>query len=83
MAQTKTAISLDESVHKQMDKLARGLGVSRSRAFELAAKQFLRSHKDADITRKLNLVYGDEDVSEEEEIALLMKPRLKKIIGDS
>ncbi len=80
MAQAKTAISLDQSVYKQMDKLARSLRISRSRAFELAAKQFLRSHKDADITQRLNQVYGEDEFSEEEEIASRMKPRLRKVV---
>ncbi|MBX9879582.1 MAG: hypothetical protein K2Y22_14085 [Candidatus Obscuribacterales bacterium] len=60
MPQFKTAISIDESVFEAMDDVAGRLSISRSRAFELAARQFVKRYREELVTAKLNKVYGDK-----------------------
>lgn len=69
MAQFKTAISIDDSVFAAMEDLANRMSISRSRAFELAARQFVKHYREEAITSKLNKVYGDsKDKKEDDEL---------------
>ncbi len=56
----KTAISLDQELFAQVDELASSLKVSRSRVFALAAEDFVRRRRNAQITQRLNETYSDE-----------------------
>lgn len=60
MAQLKTAISIDGEVFEAMEDVASRLSISRSRAFELAARQFIKRYREELVTAKLNKVYGDK-----------------------
>jgi metal-responsive CopG/Arc/MetJ family transcriptional regulator len=60
MAQQKTAISIDDSVFEAMEDVANRMSISRSRAFELAARQFVKRYREELVTAKLNKVYGDK-----------------------
>lgn len=60
MPQFKTAISIDDDVFNAMEDVANRLSISRSRAFELAARQFVKRYREELVTAKLNKVYGDK-----------------------
>ena len=59
----KTAISVPSKLFEAAEKLARRLGVSRSRLFTNAVSEYLRQHGGADITEKLNQLYESEPAS--------------------
>ena len=55
----KTAVSMDDGLLREADQTARQLGLSRSRLFALAVGDFLQRHRQQDMLRRLNEVYGD------------------------
>jgi metal-responsive CopG/Arc/MetJ family transcriptional regulator len=56
----KTAISIPDDVFESADKMAEELGISRSELYANAVAEYLAKHRAADITPKLNEVYGKE-----------------------
>lgn len=72
MPQFKTAISIDEAVFEAMEDVASRMSISRSRAFELAARQFVKRYREELVTAKLNKVYGDSKDKEDEELLKAM-----------
>ena len=56
----KTAISIPEKIFNEAEELAKIMGISRSRLFTLAIKEYLEENNEKDITRRLNELYADE-----------------------
>ena len=54
----KTAISVPDDVFKSADEVAQELGISRSELYSNAVAEYLAKHRAADVTAKLNEVYG-------------------------
>jgi metal-responsive CopG/Arc/MetJ family transcriptional regulator len=67
MANIKTAISLQESLFKQAEDVARDLKVSRSRLFALALENFIREHQDRKLFEQINRAYEDAGPDETEQ----------------
>ena len=57
----KTAISVPDDVFESADELADELGLSRSALYSTAMAEYLAKHRGADITARLNEVYGEVD----------------------
>ncbi len=57
----KTAISVPDDVFESAEELASELGVSRSALYSTAMAEYLAKHRGADITARLNEVYGEVD----------------------
>jgi len=56
----KTAVSLPDPLFEAADRLARQLGKSRSQLYAEAVREYLKRHRDEDITRRLNEIYEAE-----------------------
>ena len=56
----KTAISIPDSVFQAAEGLAQRLGMSRSQLYSNAILEFTKSHKNKNITEKLNSIYSNE-----------------------
>jgi metal-responsive CopG/Arc/MetJ family transcriptional regulator len=56
----KTAISIPDPVFQAAEGLAQRLGMSRSQLYSKAILEFTKSHKNQNITEKLNSIYSDE-----------------------
>lgn len=56
----KTAVSLPDDLFQQADRLARKLGVPRSRLFATALQEYLARHQGRRITEQLDQVYEHE-----------------------
>lgn len=68
MGNIKTAISIQESLFKQANELAREMSVSRSHLFALALEEFLRREADRRLLDQINATYADApDPSEREQ----------------
>ena len=67
----KTAISLPDDLFERAERLAAQLGLSRSRLYAEALREYLARHTDESITKQLDRVYGESDSS--------MDPVLKKL----
>ena len=54
----KTAISLPDNLFRQADEMASELSIPRSRLVTLALEEFIRKHRQQDVTERLDAVYG-------------------------
>ena len=80
MANIKTAISIEESIFKQMDALAKKSKISRSRLFAIAAREFIQKNKNLDLLKALNDVYSD--LREPETLVAEMRSNHYKMVKD-
>jgi metal-responsive CopG/Arc/MetJ family transcriptional regulator len=80
MANIKTAISIEKPIFEQMNVLAKDLNISRSRLFALAAKEFIKRHKNIKLLQSLNEAY--DDLPESEPIVSKMRPRHFKMVKE-
>lgn len=67
----KTAISIPDPVFRNAERLAKNLKVTRSRLYTAAVAEYIKRHRAAKITDKLNAVYGDSDSALDEAIAAI------------
>jgi len=56
----KTAVSVPDDLFRTGERVAHRLGLSRSGLYATALREFFARHDDAEITRRLNDVYGRE-----------------------
>jgi hypothetical protein len=64
----KTAISIDDRVYRNAEDAASRMGVSRSRLYTLAIKEYLYNHQADSITERLNQYYKDHKTVLEDDI---------------
>lgn len=57
-SRVKTAVSIPDPVYERAEKVARRLGVTRSRLYSLAIADYLRRHSEEEILAALDAVYG-------------------------
>ncbi len=82
MANIKTAVSLQESLFKQVDALARKLNVTRSRVFALALEEFVRHHENRQLLDKINQAYqGGPDLNEQKLLRDMRRHQRKLLEG--
>jgi len=80
MANIKTAVSLKESLFKQVDALARKLNVTRSRLFALALEDFVRYHENQQLLDKINQAYQDGPDPNEQRLLREMRRHQRKLL---
>ena len=80
MPGVKTAISLEENLFNQVNKLANDLHVSRSKLFTLAVKDYLKKHESKKLLAQLNAAYGDSPSEKELKISKAMRSKQRKIV---
>ena len=54
----KTAVSLPDNLFRQADEMASELAIPRSRLVAMALEEFIRKHRQQDVTERLDAVYG-------------------------
>jgi len=59
----KTAISIPDPIFKAAEKLARRLGITRSRFYTKAVTEYIQKHKNDLVCEKLNEIYEKESSS--------------------
>ena len=59
MGGAKTAISLDEDLFNEVDKMAQKMKISRSKLFVIAIRDFLKKSENQALLEKLNAAYSD------------------------
>jgi metal-responsive CopG/Arc/MetJ family transcriptional regulator len=74
----KTAISVPDPVFKAGERVAQRLGISRSRLYADALRDWLRRHDDKEITRRLNEVYTAEPSEPDPVLTRLAARALRK-----
>ena len=74
----KTAISIPDRVFNQAETFARQRHMTRSALFVAAVDEYLRRHRDDDVTAKLNEVYSKETNSVDPVLAELQSLSIPK-----
>ena len=69
----KTAISIPDPVFQAAESLAQRLGISRSQLYSKAILEFTASHKNVNITKKLNSIYSNENEFDDELHSMQLK----------
>jgi metal-responsive CopG/Arc/MetJ family transcriptional regulator len=64
----KTAISIPNTLFEAVEETAKKMGVSRSKLFSLAVKEYLKDHNMKNVTTKLNECYKKNKSKLEESI---------------
>jgi predicted transcriptional regulator len=62
----KTAVSIPDELFQEADALAKRSGKSRSEVYADALRDHLGRQNDASITQRLNDVYGDDTLRDED-----------------
>lgn len=78
----KTAISVDDQLMIAADRAAREIGVSRSRLFSLALKDYLRKRQQDKIVEQLNQVYGSKPDAAKKRTAARLKTKFRRTIKE-
>lgn len=74
----KTAISIPDDVFERAEQFAHRRNIARSTLFTAAVDEYIKHHKEDDVTRKLNEVYAKEDSSLDPVFARLQSLSLPK-----
>ncbi len=61
----KTAISIEESLYRQVEKVAEEMNVSRSHVFAAAVQAYLRQRQNRMLLDNLNAAYSEPPSAEE------------------
>ena len=67
----KTAVSIPAPVFQAAERLAKSLGIPRSRLYSRAIERYVSEAQRQDITGQLNQVYSDEKVDLDPILAIL------------
>jgi len=78
----KTAISVQEALFEQAEKIAKEMKISRSRLFNLALEDFVLRYRNQELLKQINEAYADLPDPEEQERRLKML-RIQKRLVDS
>ena len=72
MTSVKTAISVQEALFEQAEKIAKEMKISRSRLFNLALEDFVLRYRNRELLKQINEAYADLPDPEEQERRLKM-----------
>ena len=64
----KTAISIDTDIYNEAEQTAHQLGLSRSKLYSMAIREFVKNHKPDAITASLNEIYRNNSSKLDEDI---------------
>lgn len=76
----KTVISLQKSLFEQVEVLAHGLKISRSRLFVLTFEEFVQLHQNQQLLEQINLAYDDLPDSVQKERLAKMRSQHRHIV---
>ena len=81
MANVKTAISIQESLFKDVDVLAHKMHMSRSQLFARAVRDFIQKQQNRQLLQQLNAAYNDAPDSEERKWQGRARSRYRRLVG--
>jgi hypothetical protein len=79
----KAAVSIPDPVFKAADKLAKRMGVSRSRLYSVAIQRLVQDHDDEAVTAKLNEVYSTESSALDPVFQSIQSRSVRRTSGNS
>jgi hypothetical protein len=78
----KTAISIDDGLLQEADDAARRLGVSRSRLFALAVRDFLERQRRGQVLTQLDRASADHPDPLEKRVLKGMKAKMHRTVNE-
>ena len=78
----KTAISIEDGLLREADETARAMGLSRSRLFAMAVRDFLRRQREERMLRRLNEVYAGATEPAEKRLLRGMKAKIRSAVTE-
>jgi len=82
MACVKTAISVEESLFKEAEEVAREMNVSRSKLFANAVEEYLRQRRHRELQRRIQEAYAEPMDAEEKAFAEASAAMLAELTKD-
>ena len=80
MSGVRTAISIEEELFKEINKMAKHMKISRSRLISEAVRDYLKKQENIALLSKLNEVYSDDSLDEERRHMQLMRKHHRKLV---
>lgn len=80
MPTIKTAVSIQESLFKEAEALARKLEISRSQLFAIALENFIRQYENKQLLEQINAVYSDAPNLDEQTCQTHMKNYRRRLV---
>jgi metal-responsive CopG/Arc/MetJ family transcriptional regulator len=74
----KTAISIQEELFKEVNKLAGELQVSRSKLFVMAVQEFIKKRENQNLRSQINNAFSDQADAEEIKVHEKMRKKQRK-----
>ena len=78
----KTAISIEDGLLREVDQTARRMGLSRSRLFALAARDFLQQQRREQMLNRLNEVYANGMDPAEKALLRGIKTKVRRTVKE-
>ncbi len=83
MSTIKTAISIQETLFEQVEKLARQLNISRSALVGIAVEEYLERHQNQKLLEKLNQAYATEpDYADQQRLTRTRRSHRRIVEGE-
>lgn len=84
MSSIKTAISIQESIFKQVEAIAQEMKVSRSRLFVLALENFIRDYQDRQLFEAINqaCIEVSDDPLEQSRLRQIRRQHRRMVEGE-
>ena len=84
MSSIKTAISIQESIFKQVETIAQEMKVSRSRLFVLALENFIRDYQDRQLFEAINqaCIEVSDDPLEQSRLRQIRRQHRRMVEGE-
>ena len=80
MAKIRIALSIDETLLKEVNALAREMNIRRSHLFAKAMGEFLERRRNRELLEKINQAYADEPDPAEREYRTQVRSRHRKLV---
>ena len=82
MARVKTAISIEESLFREVEFLAENMKVSRSKLFAIALSEYITKQKNQQLLAEINAAYGDAPDKQEKNDLEAMRDIQHQVLRD-
>ena len=82
MGNIKTAISIEKHLFEEAETLAKGLNITRSRFFALAAEEFIQRHKNQKLLDAINRAHDDLSEVDDEKYLNRMRSRHRNLVKE-
>jgi metal-responsive CopG/Arc/MetJ family transcriptional regulator len=80
MANVKTAISINQTLFDQVNRLADELDVSRSHLFVMAVEEFIQRYENQELLDQINRAYDDLPLGGEEQLQRALRRHHRNLV---